>query len=250
MKTKHFFQVLIIFLLTFQLNGQINWGVQLGLNGTNISQSISDDYHDLDYPTKLKLGFNVGVVADYPLNDEMGFQSGLLYTQKGYQVDWDALLKREGMDGSITGYWTYSYNYLELPVHFYYSFDDFYIIGGPYFAYGLGGTSKLDATYKYNGNSSNIKQTINLQAVSGAAKAEDFFDLDADVPDIKVYNAFDIGFDIGAGYKLEQFMLTAKYSFGFTNLTPKVSDNDNFDPNDLKKTNNGFSLSLVYFFTD
>jgi len=250
MKTKHLFQILIVFfLLTYQMNGQIKWGVQLGLNSTNISQSVSDTYHDLDIPVKSKFGFNMGVVAEYPLNDQMGLQSGLLFTQKGYQVDWDAFLKREGMGGSIDGYWIYNYNYLELPINFYYNFDNVYLYTGPYLAYGLGGTSKIDATYNNDGDSDSVKQTDNLQAVNGAVKSEDYFNVESDVPVIKVYNAFDIGFDIGVGYKYQQFMLKAQYSVGFSNLTPKISDQSDFNPNDLKKTNKGFNISLVYYFT-
>lgn len=250
MKTKSILLVLVIFLLTLNMNGQIKWGMQLGLNGTNISQSVSDDYKDgFDFPTKSKFGFNLGLVVDYPLNDQMGFQSGLSFTQKGYQIDWDALLKREDMEGSIDGYWTTNYNYLELPVHFYYKIDDFYLFAGPYFAYGLGGTSKLDASYSLEEDSS-IKQTSTLQAVNGAVKAEDYFDTDGDAFVIKVFNALDAGLDLGAGYKFQQFMLKAQYSIGFSNLTPGISDNDKFDPNDIKRTNKGFNISFAYFFND
>lgn len=249
MKTKHLFQILIVFLLTYQMNGQIKWGVQLGLNNTSISQSISDDYKDYKYPTKSKFGFNLGIVAEYPLNDQMGLQTALLFTQKGFQIDWDALLKREGISGSVDGYWIYNYNYLALPLHFYYNIDNIYLTAGPYFAYGLGGTSKIDATYTHDGSSDNAKQTDALQAVSGSVDEDIFFDDESDISVIKAYNAFDVGLDLGVGYKLQQFMLKLQYSIGFNNLTPHLKNAADFDPNNLKKTNKGFNISLVYYFT-
>jgi hypothetical protein len=66
--------------------------------------------------------------------------------------------------------------------------------------------------------------------------------------DIKVFNALDFGFDIGLGYQYEQFFAKLQYSIGMTNLTPGISDYDEFDPNDLKKTNKGISFSIAYFF--
>lgn len=248
--TKQFFKVLIIFLLTYQMNGQIKFGVQFGLNATNISQSYSSDYRDFDFPTKSKFGFNLGVVAEYALNDQMGIQSGIMFTQKGYQVDWDAFLEREDSDGKVTGYWKTNYNYLEFPVHLYYNIDNLSIFAGPYMAYGLSGTSSIDATYKEDDYKDTLRQTDDLNAVMGAVKREDFMNLDDEVPVVKVFNALDYGLDIGAGYKYEQFLVRAQYSIGLSNLTPGISDYEEFDPNDIKKTNKGFNFSLIYFFNE
>jgi len=229
-------------------NAQFNFGIQLGLNSTNINQKFSNDMLDGFFPSKSKLGFNAGLVAEYALNDQMGIQSGLFYTQKGYQVDWDAFLKREGMEGSIDGYWKYTYNYLELPLHFYYNLNGFVINAGPYLAYGIGGTSVVDATYKSEDESGTISDSTTLTAISGDVDIDDYFVDHENVTFNKYYKAFDAGLDFGLGYKYEQFMLKAQYSFGLINMTPGIKGIEAFNPNDYKVTNRVLSFSLVYYF--
>ncbi len=242
------FKIILISFLTFHMNGQIKWGVQTGLNGTDITQSYSKEYQDdWNMKTKLKFGFNLGVLADYSFNDQMGIQSGLFFTQKGYQIDLQALAKENGDDSQIDGYWKYTYNYLQLPLHFYFNINNIYLSAGPYFAYGLSGTSKLDATSKFESDSERITQTDKLQPVIGPVKSDDYMS-DQNVEIIKVFNALDYGVDLGVGYKYQQYMLKAQYSIGFSNLIPGISDYPEFDPNDLKQTNKGFNISLIYFF--
>jgi len=250
MKQFNLLSILIIasFLFTSTAMAQIKFGVQAGMNVNSINQTVSSDYNDFNFPVKSKVGMRLGLSVLYPLNDAFELESGLLYTQKGYQVDWDAFLKDNDMEGTIEGYWKTTYNYLEMPLHINYNYNNFVLSAGPYLAYGLGGTSDLDATYKHDGNSDNIKEKINLKAVSGAVDTDEFFYDDGDVEIIRVYNAFDVGVDFGLGYKYEQFMLKAQYSIGLNNLTPSVKDIEAFDPNDLKKTNKGFNVSLIYLF--
>jgi len=239
--------LLITIVLVNNTNAQFNLGIQLGLNSTSVDQTFPDDVHDGFYPSKSKLGFNAGLVFEYVLNDNMGLQSGLFYTQKGYQVDWDAFLKREDMEGSIDGYWKYTYNYLELPLHFYYNLNGFVINAGPYLAYGLGGTYVVDAKYKVDGESGTISDSALLTAISGDINANNVFDGNEDIPFNKYYKAFDAGFDFGVGYKYKQFMLKAQYSLGLINMTPDIKGLEAFDTNDYKVTNRGLSFSLVYY---
>jgi len=249
MKNQKEIILLILMMFTaYNSNAQFNFGIQLGLNSATVNQKFSNDMLDGFLPSKSKLGFNAGLVVEYALNDNMGLQSGLFYTQKGYQVDWDAFLKREEMEGSVDGYWKYNYNYLEVPLHFYYNINGLVINAGPYLAYGIGGTSVVDATYKSDEESGNISASTTLNAVTGDVKLDDFFDDNEDVVFLKAYNAFDAGLDFGIGYKYEQFLLKAQYSMGLINMIPSIKDFDYFNSDDYKMTNKVLSLSLTYFF--
>lgn len=168
--------------------------------------------------------------------------------QKGYQIDWDAFLKKNKMNGTVDGYWKYTYNYLELPIHFSYHINDLQIFVGPYLAYGIGGTSVVDIKYDTDSEKGEVKEQTSLTAVSGAIKSEDFIGGNEKVAFNKSYNALDFGLDLGVGYQYEQFLLKIQYSIGFNNLTPSLSDIENFDPNDFKFTNQGASFSIVYYF--
>ena len=254
MKKFKFLSIFVIVGIFFSssVTAQIKFGVQAGMNINSINQTVSSNYRDFNYPVKSKIGMRLGVTVLYEFSEQVGLESGLLYSQKGYQVDWDAFLKDSDIGGTVEGYWKNTYNYLEMPLHLNYYYNNFILSAGPYFAYGLGGTSDLDATHKLNGSSENIKKKIDLKAVSGAVDTDDFFydDDDEDFELVSVYNAFDIGLDFGIGYKYQQVMLKAQYSIGLNNLTPSIKDFDAFDPDDLKKTNKGFNVSLIYFFTD
>jgi hypothetical protein len=242
--------LMTVMLFAFSMNGQVNFGLQLGVNSSNVSYTIGKDFQgsDFDYPIKSKLGMNIGLILDYTINDQVGLQSGLMFTQKGYEVDWDQYLKENDMDGEIDGYWKHNYNYLELPLHFYYNANGVKIFAGPYFAYGLSGSSDLDLEYSYGGETQSVKDSYTINAVSGDVKSEEFVYNGDDFFDIKVFKALDLGFDFGVGYQYQQFFVKAQYSIGFNNLTPGISDYDEFDPNELKKTNKGFSFSVAYFF--
>ena len=245
--------IFTVLLLAFNVKAQVSFGLQIGANSSNISYIVGDDFDgsDFDYPVKSKFGLNIGLVVDYAINDQAGLQTGLMYSQKGYQVDWDAFLKENDLSGDveIEGYWKRNYNYLELPLHFYYNANGVKIFAGPYFAYGLSGSSDIDLTLKGNGDTVTMKEEFTLNPVSGDVKAEDFLHDGEDWYDIKVFNALDFGFDVGLGYQYEQFFAKLQYSIGMSNLTPGISDVDDFDRNDLKKTNKGISFSVTYFFT-
>ncbi len=243
--------VLLVVLIGLTANAQFKFGVQAGLNGTSVTTHYGKDIdRDSKYPVKTKFGFNFGVVAEYEFNDNLGLQSGLLYTQKGYQIDWDQFLKDNNMEGKVDGYMYYKYNYLQLPIHLYYKINDFRIMAGPYLAYGIGGKAKIDATYRLDGESDSLRDETDLTAVSGEVSARDFVTEDNDALFYKTYNAFDIGLDFGVAYQYQQFMLKAQYSIGFNNLTPKIKDYPDFDPNDFSFKNKGFNISVVYMFNE
>lgn len=80
--------------------------------------------------TDMKVGYALGVGLDYPISNSWAFQSGLMFTGKGYKV------------GDIKA----KAHYLEIPLLAAYKApiaDDvnFVANAGPYLAFGIGGKS-------------------------------------------------------------------------------------------------------------
>ena len=98
-----------------------------------MSNMYGDDVSD----TKMKVGFHVGVGADFGFTPNVYLQTGLLYSAKGAKFN-----EVEGMNLTLDA------NYLELPVHIAYKLDvtpgtKIVFHAGPYAAYGIGGKMKV-----------------------------------------------------------------------------------------------------------
>lgn len=111
--------------------GTVKFGVQAGANLSNFAGDL-DDLDDLD----AKVGFQVGVTADYFLSQNLFLQSGLAYTTKG--------AKKEVLGVKTT----MNLNYLQLPVRIGYAIPvsegfSVNLNAGPYVAYGIGGKTKV-----------------------------------------------------------------------------------------------------------
>lgn len=105
---------------------QVRWDVKFGMNFSN--QTKSDD-------SKALPGFTMGVGADYAFTENWAFQSGLMFTSKGYKVKY-------GGEKATT-----RPIYLDIPILAAYKFNitdntKFVINAGPYLAIGIGGKSK------------------------------------------------------------------------------------------------------------
>jgi len=71
----------------------------------------SDTYASLEPETKLVMGYRLGLVAQIGIGDMIAIQSGLEFSQKGSQDDFDA------MGVSWTGYNKRIINYIDIPVY-------------------------------------------------------------------------------------------------------------------------------------
>lgn len=104
---------------------QVKWDFKFGMNFSNMTK-----YDD----TKALPGFNLGLGMDYGFNENWSFQSGLLFTSKGFKVK-DVVKVRPV--------------YLDIPILAAYKFNisdntKFVINAGPYLAFGLGGKAKYE----------------------------------------------------------------------------------------------------------
>jgi hypothetical protein len=186
----------------------IKFGVTAGFNLSNFSGDVEN--------TKLKAGFQVGVVADYALTKSFSITPELLFTQRGS--------KAEATEGGLTATYTETLNYLQLPINALYKFniaDDakFLVFAGPYFGYGLSGTAK----YKLSGGGESESESEDIKFGSDEDK----------------YNAFDFGLNAGIGYQYNKFFIKAQYNLGLGNL---FNDSDD----SLKNTNIGISVGYLF----
>ena len=113
----------VVLMVATVASAQISWGVQGGLNVSNIR-----DIHGLE---EVKFGFNIGVLTDFGFASNMSIRSGLYFTTKG---------ANEMVDGG-SGHLLLPY--MQIPVHFAYKIDlrsgtRFVLHAGPYAAFGFG----------------------------------------------------------------------------------------------------------------
>ncbi len=198
------------FFSTEKADEGVRFGVRAGLNFAN----LSGDNLDLDSRTS----FHVGVIADIPLMQSLYIQTGLYFQSKGAKNEYT--MEYNGYDAKIED--TYSPMYLSIPVlaSYRYNFSDalqLQVNFGPYFAYGIAGKHKIEAS------------------VAGQSADADEKLFDSDEGD---WNAFDCGLQVGAGLTFaKHYYLGFTYDFG---LTEVAEDSD--------VTNSNWMISLGYNF--
>lgn len=125
-------------------SAQVSFGIKGGINMSNIV-----DIEMTRTEFKPKIGFNIGVAADYEFMPSMAVQTGLFFTTKGAKTE------------SSSGNGSIDMMYLQVPVHFAYKLNvtpgtRVVFHAGPYLAYGIGGKSSFDGGDKSNTFSSNL----------------------------------------------------------------------------------------------
>jgi hypothetical protein len=200
-----------LFILLFLLTGanfshaQIIFGVRAGVNLADVNgKSEGESTNEF---SKMIAGLNLGATADINLNDNFYFQPGLSYSGKGFR------LKRSVDFLNIDA--TTTLNYLEVPLNFGYKAGSFHIFAGPYVAFALSGKIKV------GDESEKIK--------FGNNEEEDYL------------KGTDVGLNVGLGYQIKNFMISAQYGLGFTNLVIN-GDSDNTARNQVI----GFSLGYEF----
>jgi len=168
-------------------SAQLNLGVKGGM-------IMSNFYGDELNETNLKIGFNVGLLADYEINQSSAIQSGLFFLTKGSQY--------HGSFGSISGEVTVNPMYLQIPLHYAYKISvtpgtRVVLHAGPYAAYGVGGKTKGKVSIGDN---------------SLASKGVDVFGDDG-------FKPFDAGLGLGVGAEFGSFLVDLGWDMGLVNIT-------------------------------
>lgn len=169
----------------------LRFGVEAGANFS--TASIANN--PLDKSTRV--GFQIGITADYALTDSWYVQSGLSYTTKG--------VKLEGEDKEINLKYKYTIDqtYFQLPVYIAYKIKvapgtRIVFNAGPYVAYGVGGRLKPSDGYYQN--------------IDNSTDDEDTFGDDG------ILNRFDFGLGGGVGVEFGKIVLTGRYEWGLTDI--------------------------------
>ncbi len=191
-----------IFLLVSMTNidAQIKSGYIIGLNLSTMSMNTIDKSYD----QKTITGIHFGRFIVLPVKGNFTFQPGLLFSSKGssYKID--------TVRYSITPI------YIEISALAAYNFGPenykISLFGGPYLACGISGRLDSDAETR----------TISFGS--------------SDNDDLKL---FDAGLDFGGGIIYKRVMLSARYEFGLTNLSPVKTD-------DYEIKNKVTEISLTY----
>ena len=180
--------------------------------------SLSKVELDVSQGMKSKIGFTLGIAYNHEVNEIFSVQPELYFIQKGFRQDFHQ--SENGLSIDADG--KFAINYLELPILAKASFGEgdvkFFLNGGPYLAFGLGGKFKTDYTISFLGDSES-------ETVEGKVKFGDSDDSD----DETVYfdNRIEFGVQFGGGVMLnEKIMIDLRYGHGLTNMTDESGSND------------------------
>jgi hypothetical protein len=180
MKTKLI--VCIVFVMFSLVLKAQTFGLRGGINIATMSFSTSG----FDVSPKSIVGIHVGPVVEFKLPGSLSFNTGLLYSLKGYKMKVSYM--SETMEGSS------KINYLEVPMNFAYKFEAgrasiFFIQAGPYIGYAISGKDKTDG------------ETTDVEFGDGGMRR------------------FDFGLGLGLGLQFGSLVPMVSYQFGLTNLS-------------------------------
>jgi len=227
----------LVMLMTLGAIAQVKFGVKAGVNFANVALNYKDS--QFEAKTKLKAGFQLGVIATQELSETLDFSTGLIYSQKGASSDLE-----DGIpDGaSIDGYNRIILNYLEIPLNFELKTGAVRIMAGPYVAFGISGKNKYDYTASFGGSSNSESGESEVKFKNKLSESE-FND------DKEYFRALDLGLNIGLGYEINNVLISANYGIGLSNTTPNIDVSGvDFDASDFKTSNRVISIGATYYF--
>jgi hypothetical protein len=180
--------VAAMLILVTAASAQMSLGVKGGLN---ISNFHGDELSNKD----AKIGFHIGILADYEFMYSHAIQTGLFLTTKGFKSEYT----------SAVGNFKYRENlmYLQLPVHYAYKLyvspgTRVVFHAGPYMACGVGGRRKATS-------GSLLGEWENVKKVFGDGNMQ--------------YKRFDAGLGLGVGAEFGPILLDLGWDMGLVNIS-------------------------------
>ena len=210
--------VLIFNIKSFAQTFEIKAGVNLSTMLSKEISTFSDDY-------LMSHRFLLGTTVDFPLKGLFSFETGLLFSSKGYKVD--TYYPAPTSSGEyLPVYVDTKLNYIEIPISFKLKTSikkiQFFGILGPYAAIGLSGkinsknySSDGQGGFVYNG-------TIDFKDIIGKDKQ---------------WKRFDYGMQAGVGIVLQKISFRVTYDYGLANISQYE---------DTTKKNRVLAISLGY----
>ena len=176
---RHFLTVLMTVVLTASnAQAQFTFGVRTGVNCSKI-------WGGSETATNMKLGFQVGAIANYFVNNNFSLEPGFFVAMMGHRIDVAAATRTE------------SPVYFQIPVHVRYNLSDrFFVRAGPYFGFFFTGYGKWDT------DEHNYKLNFGREDVFGQ----------------RVYRSFDFGLSAGAGMQFGNIQVGLEGKQGLTDV--------------------------------
>lgn len=180
--------VLALFAMVTAVSAQVSLGVKGGINMSNLYGDELDNEN-------VKIGFNVGLLADIDFSFNSAIQTGLFFTTKGYKYDLGNLDYTENL------------MYIQLPVHYAYKIDvtpgtRVVFHAGPYAAYGVGGSRKPDA---------GELGSLEVDKIFGDRMLQ--------------YKPFDAGLGLGVGAEFGPILVDLGWDMGLVNISNTSNGN-------------------------
>lgn len=215
-------------LVAFSIQAQLSIIPKAGY--THYSVKFDSDYSD---NIKFKGGFLVGAGANIPISDLFSIQPELLFIQKGWREEYS---QDFGAGESYFDKELFTLNYIEIPVMFKFTFGSstkFFVNGGPYFAFGLGGKNKFEYSQTYQGVTTSVdgEKKIKFGERPSNGQGDEMY----------IDNGLDIGGQAGGGVLIaNRIVVEFRYSYGLTNLFDEDPDGG-----DNTSKNYGFQLMVA-----
>ncbi len=202
-----FLVIVFILMANTVLYAQTYYGIRAGLNFSNML--VKDNFGTYSDHFKMKPGFHVGVTAEMPFvetNDRFTFETGLLFTTKGFRSAKDVA----GNGSSDPEVKTTAY-YLEVPLtaKAYYQLEKIRIYGlfGPYLGRGVNRKAMARAIYD-----------------NYIVDPEEEIKWGLDDEHADHIGGLDLGLIIGGGVQLNTIQIGINYGLGLENVSPHTAD--------------------------
>ena len=195
-------------------SAQISFFGRAGLN-LNDLVLIDGDGKTVDL-YKTGIGMQIGGGMNYSINDKMGVEVGLGYSQRG--ASFENSMDIGGITATTTGAMTL--HYLDLPVSFVFSSEvgsgklNFGV--GPKFGIGLGGKNKF------------VTKVTNMGTTQETTTEDDLTFGSGDNDDFK---RLDLGIGCSVSYEIANFHFGVQYYYGLTNHIPNPTGKESGSQN-------------------
>ncbi len=197
--------------MTSELYAQ-EYGIKAGLNLANVYSAANGNDDGVNY--KSNAGFNLGLTAEYPFTKLISFETGLIFSSKGFSSSIGGVLSNFSSKTRLY--------YLNIPLtaKAAYKIGGIKVFGniGPYVGYGLSGK---------------ISSNANILGVSVLDESEVEWGEEGD------FERLDYGLTFGAGVEFGKFSVGASYELGLANIAPSSY---------VETNNRVTSISLGYKF--
>ncbi|WP_423130276.1 porin family protein [Gaoshiqia sp. Z1-71] len=159
--------------------GAQNFGLKFGANLSNADFKAEG----MTFSPDDRFGIHFGVVSEFPLNEALFISPGLVFSQKGYKIEFEGEKYQDRL------------NYLDVPVNFLYKVDltgpKLVLHAGPNFGFGLSGKSEengVEEDIEFGGGADELKR-------------------------------IDFGLNFGVGAEIMPVQLTLNYTLGLNDIS-------------------------------